>query len=111
MKVALWIGAGLLILLTCVVGAGALAISERNKEFTVMAGGKKITVKEGDWISLDGTTANVYLGQATTREPDPNSSYFGKLMQWADEYRGGFGVRANADVQRAYLGSEAVSTL
>jgi pyruvate, orthophosphate dikinase len=84
----------------CVVGAGALAISERNKEFTVMAGSKKITVKEGDWISLDGTTANVYLGQATTSEPDPNSSYFGKLMQWADEYRGSFGVRANADIPR-----------
>ena len=84
----------------CVVGAGALSISERNKEFTVMAGGKKITVKEGDWISIDGTTANVYLGQANTNEPDPNSSYFGKLMHWADEYRGGFGVRANADIPR-----------
>jgi pyruvate,orthophosphate dikinase len=84
----------------CVVGAGALAISERNKEFTVVAGGKKVSVREGDWISLDGTTANVYLGQATTSEPDPNSSYFGKLMHWADEYRGGFGVRANADIPR-----------
>ena len=84
----------------CVVGAGALAISERNKEFTVMAGGKKITVNEGDWISIDGTTANVYLGQANTNEPDPNSSYFGKLMHWADEYRDGFGVRANADIPR-----------
>jgi pyruvate,orthophosphate dikinase len=84
----------------CVVGAGALAISERNQEFTVMAGGKKITVREGDWISLDGTTANVYLGQAKTTEPDPNSSYFGKLMHWADEFRGGFGVRANADIPR-----------
>src|SRR6266853_3133672 len=84
----------------CVVGAGALAISERDKQFTVMAGSKKITVKEGDWISLDGTTANVYLGQATTSEPDPNSSYFGKLMHWADEYRGSFGVRANADIPR-----------
>jgi pyruvate,orthophosphate dikinase len=84
----------------CVVGASALAISERNKEFTVTTGGKKITVKEGDWISLDGSTANVYLGQANTSEPDPNSSYFGKLMHWADEYRGDFGVRANADIPR-----------
>ncbi len=84
----------------CVVGAGALAISERDKQFTVMAGSKKVTVKEGDWVSLDGTTANVYLGQATTSEPDPNSSYFGKLMHWADEYRGSFGVRANADIPR-----------
>ena len=84
----------------CVVGAGALAISERDKQFTVTAGGKKITVKEGDWISIDGTSANVYLGQASTSEPDPNSSYFGQLMHWADEFRGSFGVRANADIPR-----------
>jgi pyruvate,orthophosphate dikinase len=84
----------------CVVGAGSLAISERNKEFTTTVGGKAVTVKEGDWISLDGTTANVYLGKATTNDPDPNSSYFGKLMKWADEFRGNFGVRANADIPR-----------
>jgi pyruvate, orthophosphate dikinase len=84
----------------CVVGAGSLQISERNKMFTTTVGGKAITVKEGDWISLDGTTANVYLGKATTNDPDPNSSYFGKLMHWADEFRGKFGVRANADIPR-----------
>jgi pyruvate,orthophosphate dikinase len=84
----------------CVVGAGSLQISERNKLFTTTVGGKVITVKEGDWISLDGTTANVYLGKATTNDPDPNSSYFGKLMHWADEFRGNFGVRANADIPR-----------
>jgi len=84
----------------CVVGASTLAISERNKQFTTTVGGKAITVKEGDWISLDGTTANVYLGKATTNDPDPNSSYFGKLMHWADEFRGKFGVRANADIPR-----------
>ena len=72
----------------CVVGAGTLAISERTKQFTTTIGGKAVTVKEGDWISLDGTTANVYLGKATTNDPDPNSSYFGKLMNWADEFRG-----------------------
>ena len=49
---------------------------------------------------MDGTTANVYLGKAVTNEPDPNSSYFGKLMKWADEFRGSFGVRANADIPR-----------
>ena len=84
----------------CIVGAGSLQISERGKNFTTKVGGKEITVKEGDWISLDGTTANVYLGKATTNDPDPNSSYFGKLMQWADEFRGTFGVRANADIPR-----------
>src|SRR4029079_9210007 len=57
-------------------------------------------VKEGDWISIDGTSANVYLGKAHTNEPDPNSSYFGKLMKWADTFRGSFGVRANADIPR-----------
>jgi pyruvate, orthophosphate dikinase len=84
----------------CVVGAGSLSISERNKAFTTTVGGKAVTVKEGDWISLDGTTANVYLGKATTNDPDPNSSYFGQLMKWADEFRGKFGVRANADIPR-----------
>jgi pyruvate,orthophosphate dikinase len=84
----------------CVVGAGTLQISERNKAFTTTVGGKALTVKEGDWISLDGTTANVYLGKATTNDPDPNSSYFGQLMKWADEFRGKFGVRANADIPR-----------
>jgi pyruvate,orthophosphate dikinase len=84
----------------CIVGAGSLQISERGKNFTTKVGGKEITVKEGDWISLDGTTANVYLGKATTNDPDPNSSYFGKLMHWADEFRGSFGVRANADIPR-----------
>jgi len=84
----------------CIVGAGSITISERDRAFTATVGGKKITVKEGDWISIDGTTANVYLGKAQTNEPDPNSSYFGKLMKWADTFRGSFGVRANADIPR-----------
>src|SRR5205085_7281318 len=84
----------------CIVGAGSISIQERTKQFTTSAGGKTITVKEGDWISMDGTTANVYLGKAVTHDPDPNSSYFGQLMKWADEFRGGFGVRANADIPR-----------
>jgi pyruvate, orthophosphate dikinase len=84
----------------CIVGAGSITISERDKAFTTIVGGKKLVVKEGDWISIDGTTANVYLGKAQTNEPDPNSSYFGKLMKWADTFRGSFGVRANADIPR-----------
>jgi pyruvate, orthophosphate dikinase len=84
----------------CIVGAGSLNISERDKAFTTTVGGKPLTVKEGDWISIDGTSANVYLGKAQTNEPDPNSSYFGKLMKWADTFRGSFGVRANADIPR-----------
>ncbi len=84
----------------CIVGAGAIHIEEKAKRFTVTAGGKSIVVKEGDWISIDGTTADVYLGEAKTNEPDPKSHDFAKLMEWADEFRGKFGVRANADIPR-----------
>jgi pyruvate,orthophosphate dikinase len=84
----------------CIVGAGSISIDERGKKFTVTVNKKTVTVKEGDWISMNGTTAKVYLGKAVTSEPDPTSSYFGKLMTWADEFRGNFGVRANADIPR-----------
>src|SRR6204780_2334742 len=84
----------------CIVGAGSVSISESAAKFTVSVGGKTITVKQGEWISLDGTTANVYLGKAVTNEPDPNTSVFGQLMKWADEFRGSFDVRANADIPR-----------
>ena len=86
--------------LPCIVGAGAIHIEEHKKQFTVKVGEKQILVKEGDWISMDGTTADVYLGQAETKEPDPNSPIFVKFMNWADEFRGKFGVRANADIPR-----------
>jgi pyruvate, orthophosphate dikinase len=84
----------------CIVGAGSISIHEHDKQFTVQAKGKLITVKAGDWISIDGATGKVYLGQANTNEPDPNSAHFGTLMKWADEFRGKFGVRANADIPR-----------
>jgi pyruvate, orthophosphate dikinase len=86
--------------LPCVVGAGALHIEEHKKQFTVKVGAKDIVVKEGDWISFDGTTADVYLGQANTKEPDPQSPLFVEFMKWADVFRGDFGVRANADIPR-----------
>jgi pyruvate,orthophosphate dikinase len=97
----------------CIVGAGSISIDERAKKFTVTVNKKTVTVKEGEWISMDGTTAKVYLGKAVTSEPDPTSSYFGKLMTWADEFRGGFGVRANADIPRdaktaRYYGAEGI---
>jgi pyruvate,orthophosphate dikinase len=84
----------------CIVGAGSISIDEHAKKFTVQAKGKQVVVKSGDWISMDGATAKVYLGQASTNEPDPNSAHFGMLMKWADEFRGKFGVRANADIPR-----------
>jgi pyruvate, orthophosphate dikinase len=57
-------------------------------------------MKEGDWVSIDGTTGEVFLGQADTKDPDPNSPVFAKFMKMADEFRGNFGVRANADIPR-----------
>ncbi len=80
----------------CVAGAESIAVDGRAKKMKV--GG--ITLKEGDWLSLDGSLGEVYAGQAATSEPDPTSGVLAKFMSWADEFRGGFGVRANADVPR-----------
>ncbi|MCS7044561.1 MAG: pyruvate, phosphate dikinase [Bryobacteraceae bacterium] len=84
----------------CVVGCGAIHINERAKSAVVDVNGKKVTIKEGDWVSIDGTTGAVYLGQAATKEPDPHSPVFAKFMAMADKFRGKFGVRANADIPR-----------
>src|SRR6516225_7704179 len=84
----------------CVVGCGAIAINERAKDATVKVGDRTLTIKEGDWVSIDGTTGAVYLGQAATKDPDPNSPVFAKFMKTADKFRGDFGVRANADIPR-----------
>jgi pyruvate,orthophosphate dikinase len=84
----------------CIVGAGDLVIDEHKGTAVVKSGGKTVALKAGDWISIDGTTGKVYAGQAKTNEPDPNSGEFGKFMGWVDEFRGNFGVRANADIPR-----------
>src|ERR1044072_7243384 len=49
---------------------------------------------------MDDSTLKGDPGKAVTKDPDPASSYFGQLMKWADEFRGDFGVRANADIPR-----------
>ena len=84
----------------CVAGAGALEINEHKGEMSAVSHGKKITVKEGDWISLNGSTGEVFVGQANTTEADPSSGKLAEFMGWADEFRGTFGVRANADIPR-----------
>ena len=84
----------------CIVGASGIRIDEHKKVFTAQVDGKTITVKEGDFISLDGTTGDVYAGQAKSVEPDLSHDYIGKFMGWTDEFRGKFGVRANADIPR-----------
>ena len=76
---------------TAVVGCGALNVDYARKQFTV----GDIVVKEGDWISIDGSTGEVMLGQVPTVEPQMTGE-FGELMQWVDEIRK-LGVRTNAD--------------
>ncbi len=80
----------------CIVGAGALSIDEKKKVATVNG----VTIKEGDWLSIDGTTGAVYQGQASTKDPDVRSGHLATFMSWTDEFRGDFGVRANADIPR-----------
>ncbi|MGA8027005.1 MAG: pyruvate, phosphate dikinase, partial [Bryobacteraceae bacterium] len=84
----------------CVVGASSVSVDEPAKRATILFEGLKTVLNEGDWISLDGTLGEVYLGQCKTSEPDPKSHYFAAFMEWADEFRGNFGVRANADIPR-----------
>ncbi|MBS3740017.1 pyruvate, phosphate dikinase [Candidatus Bipolaricaulota bacterium] len=74
-----------------VAGCGALEIDYEAKEFQVDGS----TVKEGDYISIDGTTGDVMLGQVPTVEPKMGES-FRTLMKWADGVRK-LGVRTNAD--------------
>jgi pyruvate,orthophosphate dikinase len=84
----------------CVAGAGSIDVHERTREITVDVQGKKIALKEGEWLSLDGSTGEVFRGQAKTVDADPASGVLATFMGWADEFRGTFGVRANADIPR-----------
>jgi pyruvate,orthophosphate dikinase len=84
----------------CVAGAEAFDVNEHKKQVTVTVGGKPVALKEGDWLSLDGSTGDVYAGKANTLEADPTSGILATFMGWADSFRGSFGVRANADIPR-----------
>ncbi|MBZ5581858.1 MAG: pyruvate, phosphate dikinase [Acidobacteriia bacterium] len=84
----------------CVAGAEAITVSEAKKEVSVTVGGKTVTLREGDWISLDGSTGEVFAGKANTLDADPTSGILATFMAWSDEFRGNFGVRANADIPR-----------
>ncbi len=79
----------------CVAGAGDLHVDTKAKR--LKAG--KTTLKEGDWISLDGSTGDVFAGQATTIDPDPSGGHLAKFMTWVDQFRT-IGVRTNAEVPR-----------
>ncbi len=78
----------------CVSGCGDIKMDEENKCFT-LAGR---TYVEGDYISLDGTTGNIY-GEALPTVPASISGNFGTLMGWADEFRQ-LQVRTNADTPK-----------
>ena len=78
-----------------VVGVAALNIDMENRQMTV--DGR--VIKEGDWISIDGTMGEVFVGQIETVVPDINDPYLIKLLSWADEFRR-LGVWANADYPR-----------
>jgi pyruvate,orthophosphate dikinase len=84
----------------CVAGAESITVNEHKKEVSVTVGGKVVTLKEGDWLSLDGSTGEVFAGKANTLDADPSSGIMATFMGWADEFRGSFGVRANADIPR-----------
>ncbi len=92
----------------CVSGCGEIKMDEENKRFTLA--GK--TFKEGDWISLDGSTGKIYDTEIKTVDADPNSGYFGRIMKLADKYRA-LGVRTNADTPKdakkaVELGAEGI---
>ncbi len=79
----------------CVAGCGEAEVDEQKKQIKIAT----TIIREGDWISLDGSTGRVILGKAHTVEPDPHSGHFAMFMKWADEHRE-LGVRANADIPR-----------
>jgi pyruvate,orthophosphate dikinase len=75
----------------CVAGCGAININEVQKYFTV----NELIVKEGDYMTLNGTTGEVILGEAPLVTPELTGD-FGIFMKWVDEFRK-LGVRTNAD--------------
>ncbi len=93
-----------------VVGAEAISINYDLKEFRV----GELVVKEGDWVTIDGTTGDVYVGKIPTVEPELINEV-NVLLSWADEVRK-LGVRANADVPEDALiarkfGAEGIGLL
>ncbi len=92
----------------CVSGCGDIKMNEEAKYFEL--GGK--TFHEGDELSLDGSTGNIYDIMIKTVPADPNTGYFGRIMKLADKYRA-LGVRTNADTpadaqRAAELGAQGI---
>ncbi len=92
----------------CVSGCGDIKMDEENKCFTLA--GK--VFHEGDGLSLDGSTGNIYDCLIPTVPADPNSGYFGRIMELSDKYKA-LGVRTNADTphdakQAAAFGAQGI---
>jgi pyruvate,orthophosphate dikinase len=79
----------------CVAGAGDCTVDEVKKELRV----KGRTFKQGDWISLDGTTGRVIAGKLKTLPAQPDDKDLVTFMSWVDPVRR-LGIRANADIPR-----------
>ncbi len=86
----------------CVAGAGDIDVNEKAREMRV----KGQTFREGDWISLDGTTGRVIKGKLGTLDPSPDDPELQKFMLWADPHRK-MKVRANADIPRDAIQARA----
>ena len=83
----------------CVAGCGAIKINEEEKYFVVGdKTSKAVTIQEGDYISLDGSTGQVLLGDIRTIAPQISGD-FARFMGWVDEYRT-MQIRTNADNPR-----------
>lgn len=92
----------------CVSGCGEIKMDEANHCFTLA--GK--TFRDGDELSLDGSTGYIYESMIPTVPADPNSGYFGRIMDLADKYKT-MGVRTNADTpadarQAVEFGAEGI---
>src|ERR1700757_5167530 len=86
----------------CVAGAGDIDVNEKAREMRV----KGQTFKEGDWISLDGTTGRVIKSKLNTIPPNAEDPELQKFMGWADPFRK-MKVRANADIPRDAIQARA----
>ncbi len=86
----------------CIVGAGDIQVDEKKKEMRVGS----LTLREGDWISIDGTTGRVIKDKLNTVAASPDDPDLKTIMGWAEPFRT-MGVRANADIPRDAIQARA----
>jgi len=86
----------------CVAGAGEIEVDEKKKVMRVGS----LTLNEGDWLSLDGTTGRVIKGRLGTVPAKPDDPDLQTLLKWSEPFRK-LGVRANADIPRDAIAARA----